>query len=427
LANILIVYYYREYPPRANLYDNIYSFKRYSGHTCFYVNLFCRRVPRYLAALSFDLIIFHKTFLGFRFHPWAFERVLRRSSLLKTLPGVKIALPQDEFIYTAALGNFINEFGIDAVFSVAPPSEWPKIYDTVDRSRVRFYQVLTGYLDEKTLQTISRLAAQTPRNLDIGYRATPAFFLGRFGLFKSRLAEAFQAKAAGFGLITDILVSNRLKDFFWGDDWYRFLLRCKYTLGVEGGASLLDPDGARREKIARYQSRHPEADFNEVEAHCFPGRDGGLDLRALSPRHLEACATHTCQVLVEGDYNGILKAGRHYLELKKDFSNVDDLLETIKSDARRAEITALAYRDLVASGRYTYANFVAYVLEQALGAEKISRPEPPRALKERLIHRWLAWTDRLSWLKAAIYTRSKNLIPDVWLTRVRELREKLQG
>ena len=55
----------------------------------------------------------------------------------------------------------------------------------------------------------------------------------------------------------------------------------------------------------------------------------------------------------------------------------------MKSDARRAEITARAYRDLVASGRYTYANFVAYVLEQALGPEKIAgaiaTPGPRRA------------------------------------------------
>jgi len=427
MANILIVYYYQEYPPRANLYDNIYSFQRYSGHSCFYLNLFFRRVPRYLMAIPFDLIVFHKTFLGFRFHQQAFQRMLKRCGLLKKLPGIKIALPQDEFIYTTSLCRFINNFDIRAVFSVAPPSEWPKIYTTVDHSRVQFYQVLTGYLDEKTLKTISQLAGETQRDLDIGYRANPAFFLGRYGLFKSRIAEAFQAKATEFGLITDILVSNRFKDFFWGDDWYKFMLRCKYTLGVEGGASLLDPDGAARLKIAQYQSLHPQADFDEVEAHCFSGRDGFLDLRALSPRHLEACATRTCQILVEGDYNGILQPGLHYLELKKDFSNIDDLLEVIKSDTRRAEITARAYRDIVASGRYTFANFVTYVLQQALGPERYSRKEPPSVLKIIVIHRWMVWMDRLSWFKAAIYTWIKNLIPDVWLTRLRDLRQKVQG
>ena len=30
----------------------------------------------------------------------------------------------------------IREFGIDHVFSVAPESEWPLIYDGVDRERV---------------------------------------------------------------------------------------------------------------------------------------------------------------------------------------------------------------------------------------------------------------------------------------------------
>ena len=33
-------------------------------------------------------------------------------------------------------------------------------------------------------------------------------------------------------------------------------------------------------------------------------RDGKLQLHAISPRHIEACATRTCQVLVEGDLMG---------------------------------------------------------------------------------------------------------------------------
>lgn len=423
MAKILIVYYYREYPPRANLYDNIYAFQRYSRHHCFYLNVFWRRFPWYLRQIDFDLIVFHKTLLGFRFHPLAFLKVLRRLAPLKRFPGRKIAFPQDEYIYTSILCDFINEFGIDQVFSVAPETEWPKIYPTVDFDRVAFHQVLTGYLDETTLQTIDRLGRVTPRDLDLGYRANPAFFLGRFGLFKSRIAEVFRNEAEAAGLTTDILVSNRFKDFFWGDAWYEFMLRCKYTIGVEGGASLLDPEGEHREAIARYLSQHPDAAFDEVEAHCFPGQDGALDLRALSPRHLEACATRTCQILVAGDYNGILQPEMHYLELKQDFSNLAEIVAAIKSDTRWQKLTERAYQDIVASGRYTYRSFVEAVSEKL----DLPEPAPPLTSRERLICRWMAAADKLSWRKAAAYTRMKNLLPDAALVRLQRLRHALQG
>ena len=55
--------------------------------------------------------------------------------------------------------------------------------------------------------------------------------------------------------------------------------------------------------------------------------DGRLQLFAISPRHLEACATRTCQVLVEGEYSGVLRPGEHYIPVRKDLSNLDDVLE----------------------------------------------------------------------------------------------------
>src|SRR6185369_9471689 len=96
------------------------------------------------------------------------------------------------------------------------------------------------------------------------------------------------------------------------------------------------------------------------------GLDGGLRYVAISPRHLEACATRTCQVLVEGKYNDVLVPGRHYLELKRDFSNLEQVLDAIQRDDLRQEITEQAFRDIVASGNYTYRSFVEHVLEEAV-------------------------------------------------------------
>jgi len=120
-------------------------------------------------------------------------------------------------------------------------------------------------------------------------------------------------------------------------------------------------------------AERPGASFEELEAACFPGRDGELTLHALSPRHLEACATRTAQILVEGEYNGVLERDRHYLPLRRDLSNLDELLDAVAADRDRERTAEAAYRDVVASGRWTYRRLVDDVEAQLPAAPRRGR------------------------------------------------------
>jgi hypothetical protein len=397
MLNILNVYYYKnEYPPRATISDHLYSFRKYTPHNCYYLNVAVRRaVPSYLRGVRFDLVVFHTVFFSARWDRALFRSLMRDLAPLKDFGGVKVALPQDEFLNTDLLCEFVNEYGVDCVFSVAPESEWANIYRDVDRTRVRFFRALTGYLDDSTLARIERLAeaaAAGGRPIDVGYRAWHgAAWLGRHGLLKSRISDLFAEHAPRAGFKTD--VSTRPEDTFFGDAWYEFLLRCKYMIGVEGGAGVLDRDGSIRARTEAYARAHPRASFDEIEANCFAGEDGKLGLFAISPRHLEACATRTCQVLVEGEYNGILRAGEHYIELRRDFSNIAEVLRQMKDESLRERIVERAYRDVVASGRYSYRSFVETVIGGALGAAAAAPEAPGRATPLRA-----RASDRLSWI-----------------------------
>ena len=239
------------------------------------------------------------------------------------------------------------------------------------------------------------------RSIDIGYRAWRAEpWLGRHGFLKTQLAEQFTKKAQNRRLSPDI--STREGDTFTGDEWYKFLLRCKYTIGVEGGASLLDWDGKAREKTQSYLDQHPDAGFEEVEAACFPGLDGSLSLFAISPRHLEACATKTCQVLIEGEYNGVLTEGKHYIEIKPDFSNLEHVLDLIENDSLREDIVEEAYRDVVKSGRWSYRSFVRFVLEKSESRVLSLEACSTEMLGEWLVWHWIQLTDILSWQKVRL-------------------------
>jgi hypothetical protein len=437
--NILVVYSNHAYPIRATIEDHLYSFRRYLNHRCHYLNLAVGTVPSYILRAHFDLVVYHTTFLSSRWSPALFAEQREKAAPLKRLGGVRAALPQDEFIHTDLLCDFINDFGVDVVFSVAPESEWPKIYPTVDRRRVRFRTVLTGYLDDRTVRRVRRLAGEVAeRDIDVGYRSWHAApWLGRHGLLKVSIVDLFRRAAPEAGLKLDL--STDEKDTFLGDDWYRFLLRCKYTIGVEGGASILDRDGAIKRRTEQYLAARPGASFEEVEAACFPGLDGSFNLVALSPRHLEACLTKTGQVLVEGGYNGALRAGRHYVELKRDFSNIEAVLDAMKDDDLRKRMVETAYRDVVESGQYSYRNFVAFILQESLAGRARERESAGSPLLGLPVFCLMWLTDTYVWFyqsyvspvrsKLRIRTRAHEVavrvLPEpvlVWLRRLRRAR-----
>jgi hypothetical protein len=409
--NVLVVYALRQHPLRATIRDHLYAFERYSSGRTAYLNLAVRRrVPAWVRRARWDLVVFHTSYLAtYRWTPDGAPWMRRRSQALRGLGRVRVALPQDDFLRSDLVADVMEELGVDHVFTPVPPSEHEKVYGRMDLDRVRFHVALTGYLDDEEVARMVRIADEVDsdpthpgRDIDVGYRAWHAAkWLGRHGQLKTEIARVFAEQGPQHGLNVDI--STRDEDTLYGDDRSRFQARSKYTIGVEGGASILDRDGSLRVQVYEYELDHPDATFAEVEAACFPGRDGELKLFAISPRHLEACVSRTCQVLVRGDYNGVLEADRHYIPLEPDFSNLDEVLETLRRDDRREAITQAAFADVVEGGQWTYRGFVASV-EAVAPAD--GTPAPARVLAAA------RWQDRVSWWYVAVLMR---VVMPVWL------------
>lgn len=425
---MLVLYGLLQHPVRAWHRQHLYSFRRYGSARYFYVNTGVRRLPLWLRRVKFDAVVFHHTLTGQRMQPPILSHMLRRARALREIAPVRIALLQDECIFTDLMSELFEEFAVDHAFSLAPDTEWKKVYPAADHERVRFHRVLAGYLDEESYERIDEIVAATPeRTIDVGYRAWSGLMsLGRQGQLRRRIAEVFKPAAERRGLRTDISVDEG--DVHHGDDWYRYLAKVKYVLGAEGGATVLDRSGDIYVRTERYLAEHPDATFEEVEAACFPGEDGRLALFAISPRHLDAAATRTCQVLVEGDYSGVLEAGKHFIEIKRDLSNVEEVLDQMADEELRKRITEDAYRDIVESGRYTYRRFVEQIeTESGLAA---ATPREAYGFGLRVRHRLAEATDRLSWTKMAIYVysaRALRWIGNVLLPRrlTESVRERL--
>lgn len=337
---------------------------------------------------------------------------------LNNHPAIKIAIPQDEFTKTDLLNDFLTDCQIDYILTCAYESEWPEIYGNLRSNKVRFKTVLTGYLDDRTVKRARGFARPLRRrSIDISYRAwRAAFWLGEHATHKVRVGEVFRDAGLARGLTIDISLDDSAT--LLGDDWLKFLADSRGTVGVEGGASILDRDGSIKTRVDKYVSGHPRATFEEVRNACFRDADGKFSLTCLSPRHLEAVATRTAQILVEGEYNGILEADRHYISIKADYSNVDEALDKFSSDQLVQDMIDTAYREIVEPGRFTYLGFVREIEREIIDREPAAGAGRD-SLRKRLT---LAFRDWLNWRFIEVEV---NLIKDPhplfqrWLDRVR--------
>lgn len=298
---------------------------------------------------------------------WSRELFLRRSrpvaeyiSSLREFPPMVVALPQDEFINTDILDEFLSTVGASYILTCSAESEWRKIYPKSFKAGVKFKTVLTGYLDESTVAHVSQITKGAKREIDVGYRAWRAHpSLGDWGRHKVKIAEEFSVCAERRGLVTDISLDD--KDTFLGDDWFHFLSKCKATIGVTGGASILDADGSIKHAVDEYLLSHPSATYSEVHERFLSEVEGSLNLSCISPRHLEACITKTVQFLVEADYSGILMPNEHYFSIKKDYSNINEAFSFLKNHRAMQEMADRAFELVVGNRNLTYQGFVAQI------------------------------------------------------------------
>jgi hypothetical protein len=310
--------------------------------------------PPWVIRTTPDLCILHTTFLCARWFD-DFETYRRRFRWISGLHCPKIALPQDEYDHAGLLEEWLLELGVTSVHSCFGPEERSTLYPMLGR-HVRFHDALTGYIDEVAAAELSaRIVPHSKRALDIVYRATKLpYWFGSHGQLKHRIAEVVQARAREFGFATDI--STRWEDTIFGERWLDFVMSGRAIIGCESGSSVLDPRGEIQRRIRGLLLDQPDLTFEDVDALLPTGWDS-YAFFAISPRHLEAVITKTAQVLVEGSYSGVLHPERHYIPLRRDFSNLDEAFERLRDVEAVEAMAERAYRDVFLDGHNTLAAF----------------------------------------------------------------------
>lgn len=308
--------------------------------------------PPWLAKIKWDVIVLDTTLLRMR---WAdhFQEWKWNLRWLKHLNCLKIALPQDDYDYSEVLDEWLYEWGITAIFTPLPKLHYRETLYPIMSKQAQFYHGLTGYIDRDAAYDIRpKLRPVAERPLDIVYRANHLpYWYGSHAQQKHKIGDIVNQRAQEQGLLTDI--STKPQDVILGNQWLQFLASGKAVIGTESGVSAINRRGEIRAYIEKLLHSNPTLTFDQVSTLLPPGWDSH-DFFAISPRHFEAVITKTVQILVEGDYSGILMPNTHYIPLKPDYSNLDDVLDKLQNLDYLTEITERAYQDIYLSGKYTY-------------------------------------------------------------------------
>jgi hypothetical protein len=380
IADGALVVYHRPAAPwmkdASTVREHLHSFSRHSRHRVWEVNADIGFPPG-LADLEFRAILLHYSVFGMgRYH--LNEQWLE---YLDSTSAYKVAFFQDECTRCRRRFKFLNDHAIDCVYTLLEPSEFGKVYGRYTNVP-KVVSTIPGYVSDELVDAGRRFTVPLERRtVDVGYRGRPLpAYLGHGAMEKHEIGVRFGELARDSGLRLDLAMGE--SDRLYGDAWYRFLADCRCVLAVEAGVSAFDLED---EVLDEYRRRQREGLSVELEdLQSLPRWEDVVYYRAASPRHFEVAALRVTQVLFEGRYSGVMEPMVHYIPLRKDFSNLDEVIALIRDDDAVREIAENAYRDLIASGEWSYARFVEGV-DETLDAAIAARPTP--AVEATIGHR----------------------------------------
>jgi len=379
----------------STITEQLQEWKRLSAYNIRIVNLFNSygkfgmRLPDPEVLSNADAVIIHPTACYFP------ENL---TVLCESINGVRekkdfalVLYKQDEHVRSYDTARCIGNYRIDVVLTCVPPGELKKVYpENLTGMHVRFHHVLTGYFSDRLIKQAPRISWRD-RKIDFFYRGSkqpPE--IGRLGFLKYAIAKRLMEEGNRLGIRVDS--SSEWECRLNGQDWIIALANSKIVLGMESGSNCFDFDGSLKKKVDEILKNSPEIDpweengYRFIHSRVLDLFEGNVKYGQVAPRHFEAIATFTPQALLPGEYSGILKKGRHYVEIREDMSNLKEVVEYLNDPIERGKIVECAYEEVALNNKFHYRNFVssvdrliAEVLQEKPSSKKIGARQRGKA------------------------------------------------
>lgn len=354
----------------ATIWENISTLQQYSRYGFEILNIWPGRgklseLPGSVNLAEYAGVMIHPTI---SYDPATLRNLdVNLNVKFKDFDGIKILAKQDEHYKSAEFPRFIEENGFDMLLTCIPEDQISKVYDERILKRISVVHTLTGYVSDH-IRNIPYQPYEA-RRTDIAYRGSlqPISF-GQLGYEKRHIGTQVLAHPASRGLSLDI--SSRWEDRLSGLDWFTFLAKAKAILGVESGSNLFDFDGSIASRCQQFTAEHPGLDpfsdafYELAEAEILGAHENNVIYAQISPRHFEAAAARSVQIMYEGRYSNIFKPQQHFFPLKRDMSNFEEAIDLIHDADRAKRMIECAYEDIILNERYTYKTFVSQLDEK---------------------------------------------------------------
>lgn len=372
INGILFIYHH---PPMINaptIMEHVDSFAKHSQFKIWTMNTEFG-FPHRMGELQFKIIVLHYSLFGFV--PTQLNPTQLSSKFLHYIEqckeSYKIAFFQDEHHYCQRRFNFLNSYNINCVYTLVEPAYFKDTYQKYTKVPKLIYNI-PGYVSDDMIEKARKHSKpHHDRSIDVGYRGRQLlYYMGEGAQEKYVIGTQFKEHASKLGLKLDIKTEEETR--LYGHSWYNFLGNCKACLGVEAGVSIFDTEDVARTEYEYLIRENPGMTFEQMSERLLKYYEWNIPYRTISPRHFESAAFRNCQILYEGKYSGIMEPMVHYIPLKKDFSNFDEVMQLFQNKQFCKQITDNCYRDIIASGKYNYRRFIDSFDQELLSTGFIS-------------------------------------------------------
>ena len=310
-----------------------------------------------------------------------------RTGRLLSFVGNEVNLPGAPMAPKLA---FLKEAGTDVVVTQLPKEAGDYLYGDTGARVAAVPHALNPDAFQPQLPCEARL-------IDIGVRSFryPATFLGDDE--RNRLIDLFAENPFEPPLTVDISTTRRLDR----SGWAAFLNTCKGTVANEAGSYWIEKDDATLNAIKAWVKsqggggavtiasesplrrlahklpwgvrqwlikvlskgliRHEaligeDIDFEEVYGRFFKSKPfpPNVSGKCVSSRHFDAAGTLTCQIMIEGRYNGIFHAHDHYIPIKHDLSDVPEAVEKFRDVSYRKAMVEQTHEYVMSQHTYKH-------------------------------------------------------------------------
>lgn len=183
---------------------------------------------------------------------------------------------------------------------------------------------------------------------------------GSLGYEKVEIGTKMKQVAREMQLIHDIEVC--ITKQVYGPEYLKRMRNAKATLITESGSSIIDFEGSYRPKIAEEIKNNPNLTLEYFKAKYkdFYAADMKYQIKSIPPKAFEAIVSKTALIAYEGEYSGMLIPEVHYIPLKKDWSNIGEVIAKFKDGDYLQKMINQTFDDIVASEKFSYKSFIKF-------------------------------------------------------------------